>query len=160
MPRPVRSVYPRVCGGTEHDPRRPACAEGLSPRVRGNRGLTNRVMRVCRSIPACAGEPQVGGQRRREIMVYPRVCGGTTYDATGVTPTDGLSPRVRGNRSGRYDVTEYARSIPACAGEPRSHFQNQAVPRVYPRVCGGTTTPAALRVKRRGLSPRVRGNPP
>ena len=51
-----------------------------------------------------------------------------------------------------------ARSIPACAGEPRWNRRAIWRGRVYPRVCGGTD-----RMMRRpppviGLSPRVRGN--
>ena len=49
----------------------------------------------------------------------------------------GLSPRVRGNQALPVD---------------------QALRKVYPRVCGGTITHHATRCARRGLSPRVRGN--
>ena len=51
------TVYPRVCGGTEVHTRHDPNAEGLSPRVRGNRqnGDGQRVRQG--SIPACAGEP-------------------------------------------------------------------------------------------------------
>ena len=76
-------------------------------------------------------------------------------------------------------------SIPACAGEPAQEFQRVAVidHRVYPRVCGGTGSPATLAAisgplgsipacagepstmlhdprttEGEGLSPRVRGN--
>ena len=70
------------------------------------------------SIPACAGEPSsclpVGNFNR----VYPRVCGGTRRRSPHPEPTEGLSPRVRGNLVA--DVAAYATagSIPACAGEP------------------------------------------
>ena len=50
--------------------------------------------------------------------VYPRECGGTLDLPKSMTPSEGLSPRVRGNQ----DVTPpqgYAvGSIPASAGEP------------------------------------------
>ena len=51
-------VYPRVCGGTaaaECDCRAP---EGLSPRMRGNPGISDSVKIVGGSIPAYAGEPR------------------------------------------------------------------------------------------------------
>ena len=74
----VKTVYPRVCGGTPirlpGEPRR----EGLSPRVRGNRQLKLNIHSTPRSIPACAGEPQAAFCAEYLIEVYPRVCGGTT----------------------------------------------------------------------------------
>ena len=53
---PMR-VYPRVCGGTSRPASDDGNAAGLSPRVRGNRGLLRPCITVLRSIPACAGEP-------------------------------------------------------------------------------------------------------
>ena len=50
------------------------------------------------------------------------------------------------------------RSIPACAGEPRSPFRAECRPRVYPRVCGGTAFVSIRADFGQGLSPRVRGN--
>ena len=61
------------------------------------------------------------------------------------TQKQGLSPRVRGNPRMGYGNGRWARSIPACAGEPRSKDRIRVPTEVYPRVCGG-------------LSPRVRGN--
>ena len=129
-----------MCGGTD--------AEGLSPRVRGNRssarrdfcatlwvyprvcGGTNDVLRGSRhptswrSIPACAGEP--GHMLVRSHWaecswgVYPRVCGGTM--------------RIRLLKPG----IPFVRSIPACAGEPSIMTDHL--------------------FHHNGLSPRVRGN--
>ena len=49
-------------------------------------------------------------------------------------------------------------SIPACAGEPLSvHCWSWPI-RVYPRVCGGTSTYTLAVTTENGLSPRVRGN--
>ena len=36
-----------------------------------------------------------------ELPVYPRVCGGTLQRRFSILTTEGLSPRVRGNRVGR-----------------------------------------------------------
>ena len=70
----------------------------------------------------------------------------------------GLSPPVRGNPATGGRQSERPRSIPACAGEPRR--PPTASPRcwVYPRLCGGTRSPAAWAGRPRGLSPPVRGN--
>ena len=53
-------VYPRVCGGTFAGRCLVDAADGLSPRVRGNRPTMYRVPETDRSIPACAGEPRPG----------------------------------------------------------------------------------------------------
>ena len=72
------------------------------------------------SIPACAGEPI--GQRVAlpAAAVYPRVCGGTNAELAFRQYAVGLSPRVRGNPSVARASSLWARSIPACAGEPAS----------------------------------------
>ena len=55
------AVYPRVCGGTRGLGRANCPLLGLSPRVRGNRGLDPAYRNADGSIPACAGEPGGGG---------------------------------------------------------------------------------------------------
>ena len=113
-----------------------------------------------RSIPACAGEPEIRRSSTAHGRVYPRVCGGTRWNPSMSRPNTGsipacageprscrrwkpfteyvgLSPRVRGNRRRRPFSPKSSGSIPACAGEPG-----------IPACSGGTV----------GLSPRVRGN--
>ena len=132
---------------------------GLSPRVRGNHRRRRRRLPVRRSIPACAGEPNAWPHGGRPLGVYPRVCGGTGHDARVEGDGDGLSPRVRGNQGPTASSIAPSGSIPACAGEPLCVPQRQADERVYPRVCGGTSLTRVPSGRRRGLSPRVRGNP-
>ena len=50
---------------------------GLSPRVRGNPCEPLTIQLIHGSIPACAGEPRRSDICRRQVRVYPRVCGGT-----------------------------------------------------------------------------------
>ena len=52
----------------------------------------------------------------------------------------GLSPRVRGNHFVPNREAKSHRSIPACAGEPTLAIGEVVGVRVYPRVCGGTST--------------------
>ena len=111
-------VYPRVCGGTARRTARRATGGGLSPRVRGNRGLLLSPRTRARSIPACAGEPEIRERGVKLVQVYPRVCGGTTDRRRGTQMQLGLSPRVRGNPSHRSGPSRGIGSIPACAGEP------------------------------------------
>ena len=114
----MAQVYPRVCGGTAHVRGFRTAAHGLSPRVRGNPVDACRHSVQYGSIPACAGEPAKSPTARRPFTVYPRVCGGTEYDADVGTSTEGLSPRVRGNHRVLVYRVKRDGSIPACAGEP------------------------------------------
>ena len=141
-------VYPRVCGGTAHW----HCRIQLPP---------------CRVYPrVCGGTCLARHTRcRRHTAVYPRVCGGTSnirLHGCLCNQTCGLSPRVRGNPAstdGNSDMPAQ-RSIPACAGEPGLGSRNVSLAsRVYPRVCGGTTSNDGMSAgSASGLSPRVRGN--
>ena len=66
---------------------------------------------------------------------------------------------MRGNPPHERPRQAGPRSIPACAGEPARPARSASAPRVYPRVCGGTTPFWAGLSALSGLSPRVRGNP-
>ena len=117
---PIRCwVYPRVYGGTARVRPCSLLAEGLSPRVRGNRRQNLPADVVDGSIPACTGEPGVTGVPHRHSMVYPRVYGGTAETSTAHLQFAGLSPRVRGNPVGCGLRGQPVGSIPACTGEPK-----------------------------------------
>ena len=131
-------VYPRVCGGTRPRGTERDSHYGLSPRVRGNQGITRRGPRWSRSIPACAGEPASPSEWTVLTRVYPRVCGGTSKASKISIEVNGLSPRVRGNPPASRGRKQGQGSIPACAGEPRAGLKLLATYGVYPRVCGGT----------------------
>ena len=153
-------VYPRVCGGTSPFDSAIYMGTGLSPRVRGNHLVLAHRDRGVRSIPACAGEPSDNDSAGRPGRVYPRVCGGTICTRKPRLTSLGLSPRVRGNLVEWAQKMVRVRSIPACAGEPKSKAATTDTFGVYPRVCGGTRSPRLGRNHLVGLSPRVRGNLP
>ena len=127
--------------------------------MRGNLQLVSEPGYRERSIPACAGEPVVGGLIAGLVGVYPRVCGGTSCVVWWVRRLGGLSPRVRGNQPTPASAPKTMWSIPACAGEPSPDPHRETPQTVYPRVCGGTQIGIPRVHTRRGLSPRVRGNP-
>ena len=133
-------VYPRVCGGTGSVAGGRLLADGLSPRVRGNRRNLPAPKPLSGSIPACAGEPTGIALPASRQRVYPRVCGGTGLTQDIHKGGHGLSPRVRGNLCPRWKGGWIARSIPACAGEPVCWALLGETETVYPRVCGGTPT--------------------
>ena len=162
----IDRVYPRVCGGTPTYKNASGGQAKVYPRVCGGTMVAKDLQLVESprgSIPACAGEPN-GGQRGHRCMgeVYPRVCGGTPWRYLRACAWDrGLSPRVRGNPnySSSWAGLQLARSIPACAGEPRLTGDRFTFDAVYPRVCGGTCTGyGSARTSLVALSPRVRGN--
>ena len=132
-------VYPRVCGGTPSGSVARWNSRGLSPRVRGNPAGFLSDFLPCRSIPACAGEPECNTVRNNILRVYPRVCGGTRLRGRHQPDAVGLSPRVRGNPNKYWDAVVPIWSIPACAGEPFPARLDVADAPVYPRVCGGTS---------------------
>ena len=114
----VLPVYPRACGGTSGIRRATRRHGGLSPRLRGNLSFLAPVGVMCRSIPAPAGEPVRTWITSVPTVVYPRACGGTLYHVGIDHPVNGLSPRLRGNRSQHREYVGAFRSIPAPAGEP------------------------------------------
>ena len=103
-----------------------------------------------RSIPACAGKPQLASKvacalgRSASRSVYPRVCGETAVrvDPDVTLGAPGLSPRVRGNR--------YHGPIAWACSDGR----------VYPRVCGETLSSESVRPVQSEVYPRVCGETP
>ncbi len=65
---------------------------------------------------------------------------------------------MRGNPFAARQKVYMLGSIPACAGEPRKFPTACCASRVYPRVCGGTSSCCWSVKAALGLSPRVRGN--
>jgi len=131
-------VYPRVRGGTACAAGRYRWRPGLSPRARGNPAIIFAACLRFRSIPACAGEPESREPAFRRCAVYPRVRGGTRCRRMQPSRDWGLSPRARGNLMVKHGRCWLMRSIPACAGEPRSRVRGNKHGAVYPRVRGGT----------------------
>ena len=126
--------------------------------MRGNQPAIWKAIKTARSIPACAGEPCGLNRRSRSASVYPRVCGGTSALICHTSQSEGLSPRVRGNRTAGAADADGRGSIPACAGEPHPGGDFEFPGGVYPRVCGGTSIVPLPARSIAGLSPRVRGN--
>ena len=107
-----------MCGGTQLIDLGLCSVAGLSPRVRGNREMTDTQQIKEGTIPACAGEPPLFTPFLSYTKDYPRVCGGTVELDFVPVEERGLSPRVRGNHINYYEVGDTSGTIPACAGEP------------------------------------------
>ena len=156
--RSCQPVYPRACGATQVRALPSIYADGLSPRMRGNRIAVRSTGTISRSIPAHAGQPSTACRHRGMYRVYPRACGATRLSRVAVLLGDGLSPRMRGNRLTYGDRMPKKRSIPAHAGQPKCPRARRRPARVYPRACGATSCRQEGIVARYGLSPRMRGN--
>ena len=89
-------VHPRACGGNSMFARRPAEANGASPRLRGKRDdpFDQRPAEGC--IPAPAGETRLPVRRLDQPEVHPRACGGNWMPHQRWKDTKGASPRLRG----------------------------------------------------------------
>ena len=133
----LAGVYPHVCGGAARARSEAWNFWGLSPRVRGSPLMKWIVPTGKGSIPTCAGEPENPPPSHSPPEVYPHVCGGADFPHNGKERQQGLSPRVRGSRSGFYYLLDCLRSIPTCAGEPVDHVRGRMAGMVYPHVCGG-----------------------
>ena len=107
-----------MCGETVAVLPEDAVDEGRSPRVRGNRIDGGPALSRRRSIPACAGKPELFEIHEVKGQVDPRVCGETGTRCVLPWARSGRSPRVRGNRVGVAVELSVRGSIPACAGKP------------------------------------------
>ena len=132
--------------------------EGLSPRRRGNLGVSLVFVRYVGPIPAQAGEPSPPRSSPPRTRAYPRAGGGTGLDLFGQDALQGLSPRRRGNLLAVHREAKTIGPIPAQAGEPRPVRPASTPIRAYPRAGGGTTSDDTLLLDYQGLSPRRRGN--
>ena len=112
---------------------------GLSPRMRGNRGVKQAGGGVLGSIPAHAGKPLRELHNFGDLGVYPRACGETPEASQSPAPACGLSPRMRGNLMPEIERLMSAGSIPAHAGKPTMTDKQQYLEKVYPRACGETS---------------------
>ena len=150
-------VYPRVGGGNAYYLVYHRQGAGLSPRGRGKLHIRRRVMSVCGSIPAWAGETSQTGHSQNWRGVYPRVGGGNASAFGRTYCPSGLSPRGRGKLIFSSTARLSSGSIPAWAGETFGFHRRALGVRVYPRVGGGNFMQGVNSVNNAGLSPRGRG---
>ncbi len=110
------TVHPRVCGERAAPARSPARQAGSSPRVRGTRDKSRKVIIFHRFIPACAGNAVGRSGETVTGAVHPRVCGERVCQPWLASICVGSSPRVRGTPLGSNPPNAGRRFIPACAG--------------------------------------------
>ncbi len=152
-------VDPRVRGGARNRRLAALACTGRSPRARGSRTRCGGTWACSRSIPACAGEPNVSVAETVVGEVDPRVRGGAPTSTPRATRRAGRSPRARGSLRAGKAAGRDRRSIPACAGEPWSSSTKAKTRRVDPRVRGGALVCLRVSANDLGRSPRARGSP-
>ena len=150
-------VYPRGHGESG----------GVSPRVRGERGLSPWARgirdgsvdtRCCRrSIPVGTGNPQVGVAAALCGGVYPRGHGESARLAALLGKRDGLSPWARGILVPPMPTIQEDGSIPVGTGNPDRLLVLADWHEVYPRGHGESERYAGPLRNLLGLSPWARG---
>jgi len=131
---------------------------GPAENIQSNQATFVAQVLSLRSIPADAGPPVKRIFARKTGTVYPRGCGATFKGPQRTRSPEGLSPRMRGHPDIVAGGDDCERSIPACAGPPRTGRAGTRRSWVYPRVCGATRSIGRSKALEIGLSPRVRGH--
>ena len=126
--------------------------------MRGSLGETDHRHTARGSIPAGAGKPHRRNDQSRGRGVYPRRCGEAGGECRPPRSVRGLSPQVRGSRSGNEQRLPASGSIPAGAGKPPPRDLRSMSRRVYPRRCGEARKVVSSAMVHVGLSPQVRGS--
>ena len=156
--RPVRA-YPRTCGAAATWAANGVGKMGLSPHLRGSRGVRQWLAVRLGPIPAPAGQPLWGSSSVPSRWAYPRTCGAAEKRLHIVQTVMGLSPHLRGSRTSSAPGAARSGPIPAPAGQPRSDQPRDRSPWAYPRTCGAAQSRDRPLQQHRGLSPHLRGSP-
>ncbi len=130
---------------------------GLSPLARGTHDGDWRIVRVCRFIPAGAGNTTGWLGNTVPVAVYPRWRGEHPENNIFQAGFHGLSPLARGTRQWRTTTAQVKRFIPAGAGNTHEYFPAYIKTAVYPRWRGEHPSECSNVFTRNGLSPLARG---
>ena len=113
--------------------------DGSSPRMRGTLRLSNTRRRLCRFIPAHAGNTPADRCSQRLGSVHPRACGEHGDAAAGLIRDAGSSPRMRGTPCvARFRSWGDHGSSPRMRGTLQQHRGRQLVVRFIPAHAGNT----------------------
>ncbi len=153
----ARSVHPRACGEQASVGLWLQYLIGSSPRVRGTVLGQHRQHKLCRFIPARAGNSCSGGRGVTAPTVHPRACGEQLEKERERLRVHGSSPRVRGTDGAGVVSNAGDRFIPARAGNRCSAGAGLLGFSVHPRACGEQSGPSTCAFFKGGSSPRVRG---
>ena len=157
---PGSAVHPRGCGEHKVEDFLDWLFDRFIPAGAGNTALSLRLVRVRAVHPRGCGEHDVAGGCHGVAPVHPRGCGEhlkINFPRSGVF---GSSPRVRGTRHRQPGHRQFARFIPAGAGNTAPDSPASLLCPVHPRGCGEHSECDPSCPPGCGSSPRVRGTPP
>jgi len=152
-----RTVHPRACGERQQTDSAPESASGSSPRMRGTAQTNATAFSNMRFIPAHAGNGRTAAGGQSRAPVHPRACGERDVRQIKAFRIDGSSPRMRGTGAAWHQVPAGSRFIPAHAGNGSAVQRSIPAMPVHPRACGERGYAHAIKVIKRGSSPRMRG---
>ncbi len=130
---------------------------GSSPRLRGTDRQRKHIRGKRRFIPAPAGNGESGCGGSSSRPVHPRACGERKHPACARVKRYGSSPRLRGTEDNEGEIKEFARFIPAPAGNGYPGGADGLPCPVHPRACGERNDGVAAPEVVAGSSPRLRG---
>ena len=125
--------------------------------MRGTRPARAGYLRLCRFIPAHAGNSCKSPSRFAVSAVHPRACGELSAPASPFSTATGSSPRMRGTHSLLAFEGLRRRFIPAHAGNSPGTQRVFRLKSVHPRACGELALPEIILLSVAGSSPRMRG---
>ncbi len=151
--------HPRRCGENVADKSHGDACVGSPPQVRGKqtyiwcRFFRNRI------TPAGAGKT-IGDARHSDLWQdHPRRCGENSFRADRSRRRRGSPPQVRGKPGSGSNVRSTFRITPAGAGKTHGVCDRRGSRQDHPRRCGENLRLRALRRRRTGSPPQVRGKP-
>ena len=150
--------HPRACGA--HVPAATAFVKppGSSPRMRGSLFLRLLLWFDTGIIPAHAGLTWSQPLQLRRPRDHPRACGAHLYNLLAHCSAMGSSPRMRGSHASSSAHLTATRIIPAHAGLTQVRKVERTLEWDHPRACGAHLELGAMRSRRWGSSPRMRGS--
>ena len=152
------AVHPRSRGAAGSRGRRGRAACGPSPLTRGSPLRGDERHRADGSIPAHAGQPDLGRARRASPRVHPRSRGAADRAPPRAPGVPGPSPLTRGSRRSRTSRRCRIGSIPAHAGQPVTELVTATILGVHPRSRGAASSEFRPDLAHGGPSPLTRGS--
>ncbi len=109
--------HPRACGANPLLSVLSGAPRGSSPRMRGKLDIGVHYGRLCRIIPAHAGQTSQNSPILRMAADHPRACGANLCRTPCRIRVAGSSPRMRGKQMAWQPADLRFRIIPAHAGQ-------------------------------------------
>ena len=151
-------VHPRSRGAADQPATSVRRPEGPSPLARGSLHVVGFDADAVGSIPARAGQPDMGAVLRHITRVHPRSRGAARRAGKARRTNQGPSPLARGSQGAAAVSKLHNGSIPARAGQPWVEWLMGWPLGVHPRSRGAAYASALTLASKAGPSPLARGS--